>query len=197
MSDEFDCAARLCDDQGMVSHERVDEPHRPDETYLERLNRLRSYSGNPDARKPYTGEPFPCTGSAHLGGMHIQCSSPAHHSGGPLTVEAGEPFQALSFELIERVPESEAGAGDDQRGHGGPSVVANGSTEEYAGRCRVLQAAIDRADSALRSSAYVGGPTEREAFRTASETLGPLATQHIGVNTDLDAPVAKGDESDG
>lgn len=47
-------------------------------------------------------------------------------------------------------------------------------------RCCELQEGVDTAYSALSSSAYVGGPTEREAFRVASNALGPLATQHIG-----------------
>lgn len=42
-----------------------------------------------------------------------------------------------------------------------------------------LQAAIDRAYSAMGSSAYVGGPTEREVWHIVADALGPLATQHI------------------
>lgn len=43
-----------------------------------------------------------------------------------------------------------------------------------------LQAAVDRAHSALIGSQYVDGPTEREAYRTAVEALGEVATQHRG-----------------
>jgi hypothetical protein len=46
------------------------------------------------------------------------------------------------------------------------------------------QAAIDRACSLMKSSAYVGGPSEREAWRGAMEALGPYETQHIGANPD-------------
>ena len=41
-----------------------------------------------------------------------------------------------------------------------------------------LQKAVDRAHGALDSSAHVGGPSEREAWRTAVEALGALVTQH-------------------
>lgn len=70
MTDPFTLEVQLCDDAGMVSNERV--------AYLKLLNNLRARNGNPDARKPYTGEPFVCTGSAHLAGQHIRCTSPAH-----------------------------------------------------------------------------------------------------------------------
>ena len=43
-----------------------------------------------------------------------------------------------------------------------------------------LQTAVDKAYSALTSSAYVGGPSEREAFRIALDALGQVATQHTG-----------------
>lgn len=43
-----------------------------------------------------------------------------------------------------------------------------------------LQEAVDRAHSALTSSAYVGGPSEREAWQTALQALGEVATQHQG-----------------
>lgn len=69
---------RLCDDDGMVSHEIVDPPNliQPDLTYLRGLNNLRRTTGLP----PYEGEPFVCTGHAHLAGEHIECTSPAHSS---------------------------------------------------------------------------------------------------------------------
>jgi hypothetical protein len=42
------------------------------------------------------------------------------------------------------------------------------------------QAAIDSAMLAMRGSEYVGGPTEREAWRAALTALGPYETQHQG-----------------
>ena len=47
-----------------------------------------------------------------------------------------------------------------------------------------LQVAVDRAHSALTSSAYVGGPGEREAWQIALRELGGVATQHTGVSRD-------------
>lgn len=43
-----------------------------------------------------------------------------------------------------------------------------------------LQAAVDRAHSALIGSQYVGGPSVGDAFRTAVEALGEVATEHRG-----------------
>lgn len=83
MTDPYTLEVRLCDDAGLVSNERV-EPGSPgtvldpDLTYMKLLNNLRARNRNPDARKPYTGEPFVCTGSAHLAGEHIRCTGPAH-----------------------------------------------------------------------------------------------------------------------
>lgn len=54
----FDRSARLCDDDGMVRGE-----------YLYHHNWL--------AQSAVT-EPFACTSHAHLGGEHVQCTSPAH-----------------------------------------------------------------------------------------------------------------------
>lgn len=76
MSDDpFTLEARLCDDDGMVSHERT-PPNAFDAelTYMKQLNNLRAVSGH----GPYEGEPFHCTGSAHLAHEHIRCTSPAH-----------------------------------------------------------------------------------------------------------------------
>jgi hypothetical protein len=47
-------------------------------------------------------------------------------------------------------------------------------------RERELQEAVDRAYGALNGSAYVGGPSEREAFRTALDALGAVVTQEQG-----------------
>lgn len=55
---------RLCDNEGMVEG-----------LYIDVLNGLRVL-GDHDR---YTGPPFPCTGSAHLAGHHIRCTSPAHY----------------------------------------------------------------------------------------------------------------------
>lgn len=72
---EYTMEMRLCDDAGMVSHEPLSGDDKSAcVSYLHRLNHLRSLSGH----APYDGEPFPCTGSAHLAGEHIKCTSPAH-----------------------------------------------------------------------------------------------------------------------
>lgn len=83
MTDPYTMEVRLCDDDGMVSDERV-EPGSPgtqfdpDLTYRKLHNNLRARNTNPDTRKPYEGPPFVCTGHAHLGGEHIRCTGPAH-----------------------------------------------------------------------------------------------------------------------
>jgi hypothetical protein len=66
---------RLCDGDGMVSHAPV-EDDTGDESYLARLNRLRAMSGH----GRYEGQPFTCTGDAHLAGAHILCDSKAHRA---------------------------------------------------------------------------------------------------------------------
>lgn len=71
---------RMCDDEGMVSHDIVEGANlsaSPTLTYLRLFNNLhgQTRSGNP------TWEPFHCTGSAHLAGEHILCTSPAHQIG--------------------------------------------------------------------------------------------------------------------
>lgn len=82
-TDPYTMEVRLCDDRGLVSDERVEAGSpgtrlAPDLTYRKMLNNLRALNGNPDARVPYEGEPFVCTGSAHAAGEHIRCTSPAH-----------------------------------------------------------------------------------------------------------------------
>lgn len=75
MSDDpFTMELRLCDDDGMVSHNRHHGPGGPGTgaTYLEALNFLKPVD------RQYDGEPFACTGHAHLSGEHIRCTSPAH-----------------------------------------------------------------------------------------------------------------------
>lgn len=81
MNDPYTQRVRFCDDNGMVSHEKV-EPGSPgaildpDLTYIKLLNNLRAWSGHP----PYEGEPFTCTGDAHLAGEHFGCTNPIHLS---------------------------------------------------------------------------------------------------------------------
>ena len=55
--------------------------------------------------------------------------------------------------------------------------------EPHACAVQMLQEAVDRAYGLLNSSAYVGGPSEREAWQGAMEALGPIATQHVGQDT--------------
>lgn len=76
--DAYTTRARLCDDEGLVSHELVPERQaiHPGLTYYMMLNNLRARSSPP--LPPFDGEPFVCTGSAHLAGEHICCTSPAH-----------------------------------------------------------------------------------------------------------------------
>jgi hypothetical protein len=68
---------RLCDDNGMVSTERV-EPGSPgtesdkDLTYLKLAINLRKYTGLSPV------EEFHCTGSMHAAGMLFLCTSPIH-----------------------------------------------------------------------------------------------------------------------
>ena len=84
MNEPYTMEVRMCDDDGMISDTPV-EPGSPgtlfdpDLTYLKLLNNLRAHNNNPDARYPVDeGIKIPCTGSAHLAGQHIRCTSPAH-----------------------------------------------------------------------------------------------------------------------
>lgn len=65
---------RMCDDDGMVSDEPA-PPYPLNLTWLQMFNNMRRYL---DLRSEEVTEPFHCTGSAHLGGQHILCTSPAH-----------------------------------------------------------------------------------------------------------------------
>lgn len=90
-SDPYTMEMRLCDDDGMVSHQAVFEPGRvspsADPSYLERLNRLRNMSRTAHGDKPeFIDEPFACTGNAHLAAQHIRCTSPAHEQVTTLSV---------------------------------------------------------------------------------------------------------------
>ena len=82
--DPYTMELRLCDDQGFVGDTHVESgspglAFDADLTYLKLHNNLRARNSNPDTRKPVT-EGYGCTGSAHLGGEHIRCTSPAHAS---------------------------------------------------------------------------------------------------------------------
>lgn len=71
---------RLCDDQGMVSHEvAVHVLGAAPISYLDAHNNMSAYHAY-GSYPPLVTEPFFCTGSAHFGGMHIRCTSPAHAS---------------------------------------------------------------------------------------------------------------------
>jgi hypothetical protein len=88
MSDPYTTEARLCDDEGMVSWEPVTdrkEVEAEDTTYLKRLNILREktyWARGEKPPEPIT-EPFGCTGSAHLAGQYIRCTSRAHETIAP------------------------------------------------------------------------------------------------------------------
>jgi hypothetical protein len=75
-ADAYTMELRLCDDTGMVSLEAAPDCT-PPKTYLDVLNVLRSHTKPFGEHKPVT-ESFACTGSAHLAGQHIRCTSPAH-----------------------------------------------------------------------------------------------------------------------
>lgn len=51
-----------------------------------------------------------------------------------------------------------------------------------------LQEAVDRAVGVMRESEYVGGPTEREAWKETMRVLGPLATVHKGQPSKKERP---------
>lgn len=82
MSD-FTLEMQLCGDDGFVSTEEITGgPPTADKTFLDRHNRLRNMSLAARGDKPQTTtEEFVCTGSAHLAGEHIRCTSPAHVPG--------------------------------------------------------------------------------------------------------------------
>lgn len=83
MTDPYDMDLRLCDDEGVVSHEAISEERDTlDPSYIERHLRLqrmtdrgREYlKSHPDSVKGG----WCCTGHAHYAGLHIRCSSPFH-----------------------------------------------------------------------------------------------------------------------
>lgn len=69
--------ARLCDDDGMVSHER--HPKFVG-SYIEFMNHLKMSAGS---ARVYCGAPFECTGFLHTYGWNYRCNSPAHQLNGP------------------------------------------------------------------------------------------------------------------
>lgn len=78
-TDPFTASARLCDDAGLISDERVPSGSPGtafdlELTYRRLLNNLRAHAGLP----PYEGPALPCTGSAHLAREHFRCTGPAH-----------------------------------------------------------------------------------------------------------------------
>ena len=75
-TDPYTMELRLCDDAGMVSNEAAPDCQ-PAKTYLDVINTLRRHTKPFGEHKPVE-EPFACTGSAHLAGWHIRCTSPAH-----------------------------------------------------------------------------------------------------------------------
>lgn len=81
MSDDFTIELRLCDDDGMVSNAPIEDVGPTlDKSYLERHNRLAHLGdwGRGERPRPDVVEPYTCTGSAHLAGEHIRCTSTAH-----------------------------------------------------------------------------------------------------------------------
>lgn len=84
--DPYTLELRLCDDEGMVSHELAPDCN-PPKSYLDVLNTLRRHTKPFGEHKPVT-EPFLCTGSAHLWDRHIRCTSPAHQRPAQLVVIA-------------------------------------------------------------------------------------------------------------
>jgi hypothetical protein len=82
MSDDFDIDIRLCDDDGRVSDEPIEGEHTLDESYIARHLRLQRMTErgreflklHPNVEEGGWG----CTGHAHLAGIHILCTSPAH-----------------------------------------------------------------------------------------------------------------------
>lgn len=65
---------KLCDEDGQVTG-----------LYMDVLNRLREVSG----LKPYSGEPFACTGSTTVTGQTIWCRSKAHERAALQAMVAG------------------------------------------------------------------------------------------------------------
>lgn len=60
------------------------------------------------------------------------------------------------------------------------TITSNPRAHVLAQRNAELQAAVDRAYSLMNGSAYVGGPSEREAWQGAMATLGAVVTEHKG-----------------
>lgn len=73
--DPYTWQTRLCDDDGLVSDEIAHSGPGLTLTYLDVHHNLRVQT-RPGCDR--ITKPFHCTGSAHLAGMHIRCTSPAH-----------------------------------------------------------------------------------------------------------------------
>lgn len=97
MDDPYTMDARLCDADGMVSHETVADPQlleAPGTTYLDRVHnfRARTYLAHGDRVPDRIDIPYGCTGHAHLMGEHMRCTSPAHR---PVPAWAATPVGAV------------------------------------------------------------------------------------------------------
>jgi hypothetical protein len=112
--DPYTMEMRLCDDEGMVSEATlVDPPGSPvtvDLTYMGRFKRLRALGG-----KPWDGEPFHCTGSAHIiPGEHIRCTSLAHQRSSVTFDVAGAPSLTFEAPIVGyRTPDGKVYAPED------------------------------------------------------------------------------------
>lgn len=91
---------RLCDDDGMVSEQPCTEENlfAPGVSYLGQINNLRAHGGHPPVAVP-----FACTGSAHLVGEHIRCTSPAHIRVGAVSRRNSPSVVHTAPELLEPV----------------------------------------------------------------------------------------------
>lgn len=82
--DPYTLEMQLCDSTGMVSNERrADWKPGQSETYLQLMNnlsRMTKLARDPEVPPTPVTQPFQCTGSAHLIGEHIRCTSPAHRA---------------------------------------------------------------------------------------------------------------------
>lgn len=171
--DPYTMELRLCDDEGMVSHERQDGHDGPGTgaTYIETLNFLKPVDGQ------YTGEPFQCTGSAHLGGKHVRCTSPAHARADDVTVVRG-PDGAASLSPMQRLDFREGVAYPEPPGHPGAAVTVMTGPDDvgalvaayhgvYPGReCDVVLLAVPRGrgeETALKLRNAFAAVTDVEA----------------------------------
>ncbi len=194
--DPYTSEARLCDDAGMVSDERVTPgapgtTFDPGLTYLRLMNNLRARTG----LAPYEGPPIGCTGSVHLAGEHMRCTNPIHYT----TVLVGELTEAT--EAGVRAVWGFAFAGQ-------PWTEAN-STEIWWCR-RIATTAIEAAAPIIERQVREKVAREikdfaKEAAKTDSPdaVLGLITASHIATGQkassfdqladELDAAIARGD----